>query len=212
MRRTSYFASRLRAAPLVFVLGLVGVAPLGCVDTSDEVAFAPTGGTTDAAPGCDGAEPPDGQLRGLVYAVPTVTRRLPDFRSLRPFGAICTESLGVTERRGYPGFPGIRGRYEWFAIDFQGTFVVTEPGLFHFRLTSDDGTKLFIDGAQVIDNDGFHVTRTAESAVYLAAGPHGIAVPFWQGPGPLALILEVARPGEPYEVFQVNRPLEGGAP
>jgi hypothetical protein len=34
-----------------------------------------------------------------------------------------------------------------------------------------------------------------------------IDVPYWQGPGPLALILEVARPNAAFEVFRVDQPL-----
>ena len=48
---------------------------------------------------------------------------------------------------------------------------------------SDDGSKLIIDGALVINNDGYHATRAAEGSVPLAAGTHTIDVPYWQGPG-----------------------------
>ncbi len=44
----------------------------------------------------------------------------------------------------------------------------------------------------------------------LSVGEHRIRVPFWQGPGPMALVLEVARPGEPYQVFRADQPLVGG--
>ena len=121
------------------------------------------------------------------------------------------DGLDVTERRGYPGFPGIRNRVEWFGVDFEGGFVVTQPGVFHFRLTSDDGSRLSIDDTLVIDNDGFHATRSAEGDITLAAGLHRIAVPYWQGPGPFSLMLEVARPGEGYDIFHVDHAL-GSAP
>ena len=206
MNPTSPLTWSLRTLLLLSLLG--GAA--GCVDADDQTVFTPA---TAAAPAamisrCDGPQPV-GQLRGPVYLLPLETRQLPDFDALRPVGTLCTDGLGVTERRGYPGFPGLRNRTEWFGVDFQGTFVVSEPGPFRFRLTSDDGSKLYIDGAPVIDNDGYHATRSAEAAVSLAAGTHRIAVPYWQGPGPLALELEVARPGESYEVFRVDHPLEG---
>lgn len=117
------------------------------------------------------------------------------------------DGLAIAERRGYPGFPGLKNRFEWFALDFSGGFMVDGPGLYRFRISSDDGSKVFIDGKQVIDNDGFHITRAAEGAVELAAGPHTVAVPYWQGPGPMSLVLEVARPGQGYQVFRVDRPL-----
>jgi hypothetical protein len=161
-------------------------------------------GLTD---GCDGPEPPVGRLRGAVYPVPLETRRLPAFDALPRAGTICLDRLAVTERRGYPGFPGLPDRFEWFGVDLQGVFVVDTPGLYYFRLTSDDGSRLYIDGALVIDNDGYHATRAADGAVGLTAGPHAIHVPYWQGPGPVALTLEVARPGADYAVFRADHSL-----
>ena len=188
----------------------LGSAVTGCADTESLVTVE-SGGVAMTLPssGCTGTE--GVKVRGLVYTVPLETRQLPDFGTMRPIGMVCTDALAVTERRGYPGFPGVRGSSEWFAIDFQGSFVVKKPGWFHFRLTSDDGSKLFIDGARVLDNDGYHATRATEGAAYLTAGEHAIAIPYWQGPGPLALTLDVARPGEDYATFRFDQPLEGTA-
>jgi hypothetical protein len=117
------------------------------------------------------------------------------------------DRLAVGERNGYPGFPGVKDRVEWFGVDFRGVFVVAQPGTFRFRITSDDGARLFVDGAIVVDNDGYHPVRSREGVVTLDAGAHTIAVPYWQGPGPMALILEVARPGEGYHVLRLDQPL-----
>jgi hypothetical protein len=203
-------------APLAMAAGAAS-ATAGCVDTDNEVVFEASAAATASAPGaglasgCDDTDATGGprRLRGRVYSLPLETRQLPDFDALQPLGAICMNGLAVTERRGYPGFPGLRNRFEWFGVDFDGAFEVTEAGLYHFRLTSDDGSRLYLDGALAIDNDGFHVTRSAESAVYLQPGVHTVTVPYWQGPGPMALMLEVAPPGSGYEIFRVDRPLAG---
>lgn len=206
MHRTSYLQALL-------LLVFLGAGPAACVETEGEVVFpASAAFASGLTAGCNGPEPVVGRLRGRVYSLPLETRLLPDFDALRPVGTVCMDRLDVSERNGYPGFPGLRNRFEWFGVDFQGAFVVDEPGLFHFRLTSDDGSKLFVDGALVIDDDGFHAVRATEGAVRLAAGTHGIAVPYWQGPGPLALLLEVARPGAGYEIFHMDRPLAGSPP
>jgi PA14 domain len=203
--------SHLRSVPLIFLLGLLGASTSGCADEEElGVVFPSSPGAAVAsglARGCRGADPTMGRLSGAVYSLPLETRQLPDFAALRSVGTICMNGLDVTERRGYPGFPGVHNRFEWFGVDFQGAFEVAQPGRFHFRLTSDDGSKLYIDGKLVIDNDGYHATRSIEGDVDLGAGPHVIAVPYWQGPGPLSLVLEVARPGEGYDVFRADRPL-----
>jgi hypothetical protein len=200
----------------VSLLVVLGAACTGCAEASD----ASDGGAHYASQadveagltgGCEGDEPPIGRLRGLVYTLPVGTRRLPDFDGIRPFEGICMDRLAVAERNGYPGFPGVKQPYQWFAVDLEGTVVVDKPGLLQFRLTSDDGSKLFIDGALVIDNDGYHETRSREGTVVLQPGPHDFHIPYWQGPGPMALVLEAARPGEGYEILRTDRPLEGGA-
>lgn len=185
------------------VLSLLSASTAACADVEDGVAVvSPTAAVVSSCAG---------KLQGRVYSLPLETRRLPDFEALRPVSALCTDHLAVSERRGFPGFPGVRDRVEWFGVDFRGAFVVAQPATYHFRITSDDGARLFIDGALVVDNDGYHPVSSREGAVTLAPGPHTIAVPFWQGPGPMALILEVAAPGEGYHVFRVDRPLGAGA-
>lgn len=208
-------AHLLTIASLAFLLGAVATST-GCVDAEDAVVLPPTPSVAyriddvGITTGCDaagGTQPPAGRMRGLVYVVPTDTRRLPDFEALTPLGAICVDRLGVTERR---SFPGIGDRAEWLAVDFQGAFTVETPGTYHFRLTSDDGSRLYIDGTQVLDEDGFHVTRSKEATVALSAGEHRIDVPYWQGPGPLSLVLESATGGGAFHVFELDQPLRDG--
>ncbi len=203
----------------VLELLVLVVAAASCAGEENDVVLpaAPSNLSTASvdpglASGCSDVEHPTGRLRGRVYAIPLGTRALPEFQTLSPAGAICLDRLAVTERRGSPGFPGVRNRYEWFAVDLDGAFDVDHAGVFQFRLTSDDGARLFIDGALVIDNDGYHTLRGAEGAAELTAGPHRIAVPYWQGPGPMALTLEVARRGGAYRLFRFDVPLDGAAP
>jgi hypothetical protein len=192
-------------------------AQAACTETKNVVVVSelPLTISPGVAPGlsdgCDGDGTPEGRLRGLVYDIPLETRLLPDFSAMSPVESVCLDRLDVTPRRSiYPGFPGLRDRFRWFAVDLEGSFVVETPGLFYFRLTSDDGSQFYVDGALVIDNDGYHPPRMALGAARIAAGVHQIRVPYWQGPGPMALVLEVARPGEQYQVFRFDRPLEGG--
>jgi hypothetical protein len=161
------------------------------------------------APGCADVDLPLGRLRGTVYTVPVHTRALPDFAALAPAGSICLDRLDVTDRRGYPGFPGVRDRYEWFAVDLQGVLQVRSEGVVQFRLTSDDGAKLLVDRTVVIDNDGYHNSRSLRGAARLTAGTHVIDVPYWQGPGPMELRLEVADGSGPFRVLRMDEPLAG---
>jgi PA14 domain len=192
--------SRVSLALAVLALG---AGTTGCSEMEEmhlEVGLAP-------APASCGAPAPVGRLCGCVYDVSRETRHLPDFGTLRPAEMLCVDRLAVSLRNGPPGFPGVTGRYEWFGVDFQGTLVVAQPGVMSFRLASDDGAKLYVDDALVLNNDGFHDIRVVEGQVALDAGPHRIRVPYYDGPGPMALTLEVARPGQPYEILRLDHAL-----
>jgi PA14 domain len=147
-------------------------------------------------------------LQGRIYALPQGTAYLPDFEKMEPLGAVYTTALDVTPRRFDQGFPGVTDRFEWFGIDYEGAFTVAVGGEYRFRLTADDGAKLFIDGNVVLQEDGIHPPTRIEGSVHLRPGPHRIHVPYFQGPrDELALVLEVAPPGEAYRVFRTDRPL-----
>ncbi len=144
-------------------------------------------------------------LKGTIYHLPIDTQRLPNLERLKPQGVIYTTSLNVTARSFTEGFPGVTRRIEWFAIDYQGTFWVEEAGKYKFSLASDDGSRLFIDDRQIIDNDGVHAEETAFGAAMLAAGLHRIRVTYFQGPGySIALVLEMAAPHKKYRPFDTE--------
>ena len=138
-----------------------------------------------------------GGLRGDVYFIPELSRKLPKFEDLQPVGTVYTTELNVPRHHFTMGFPGVTDRFEWFAIDYKGKFWVDKPGKYLWALMSDDGSKLYIDGHQVIDNDGVHGPRGVGSACKLKRGEHRIRVSYFQGPrDTVALILAVIPPGD----------------
>ncbi len=121
-------------------------------------------------------------LRGDIYYLPEGASALPDFTSLTPVGSIYTKVLDVPQRSFTSGFPGVTDRFEWFAIRYTGSFQVDREGDYAFRLVSDDGSRLFIDGNKVIDDDGVHPPQSASGSVYLSKGTHQMEVDDFQGP------------------------------
>jgi hypothetical protein len=156
----------------------------------------PTFGTTVVVPG---------GLLGVVYHISPLSKSLPDFPRLDPLGVIYTSTLNVTPRDFREGFPGVTDRYEWFAIDYSGRFWIEKPGLYRFELTSDDGSRLYIDDRVVVNNDGIHPPETRIASSRLAGGIHRIRVSYFQGPREsVALVLRVAGPGEDWRVFSTD--------
>ena len=146
-----------------------------------------------------------GSLRGTVYELAPLTPRLPDLTRLHPVGILYTYSLNVPQRLYTEGMPGVTDRVEWFAIDYEGDFQIDKPGKYRFDLTSDDGAKLYIDDNLIIDNDGIHEAQSLRGSAVLSAGIHHLHVPYFQGPRDfVALVLEIAPPGEDFRVFDVR--------
>ncbi len=149
--------------------------------------------------------PIDG-LRGQVYELLYGMTYLPYFTYMKPLTTVYTKSLNIPAQDAMGGFPGLPNLKDWFAIDYQGTFWISEPGLYHFQLTSDDGSKLYIDDALVINNDGIHLPRTEEGKIDLKKGSHRIRVSYFEGTREqFALVLCVARLNDPtWEVFNTD--------
>ncbi len=146
-----------------------------------------------------------GGLIGVIYNIRPNSKFLPDFQRLQPVGVIYTSKLDVTPRSFLAGFPGVTDRFEWFAIDYTGRFWIEQPGIYRFDLTSDDGSRLYIDDQLMVNNDGVHPPQTETASFFLAGGIHRIRVSYFQGPREeVALVLEVAGPGEQLRVFSTD--------
>jgi hypothetical protein len=138
-----------------------------------------------------------GGLRGDIYFIPPMSLKLARFDKLKPVGAVYTTELNIPRRSFTEGFPGVTDRFEWFAIDYTGKFWIDKPGKYTWALLSDDGSRLYIDGHQVIDNDGMHPARGCAGTDHLKRGEHRIRLSYFQGPrDEIALILAVIPPGD----------------
>ncbi len=142
-------------------------------------------------------------FRGQVYFLPESTSELPaSFEALTPQGTIYTDTLNVSPRAFDKGFPGVTDRFEWFAIEYKTSFHALRSGEYTFRINSDDGSRLYIDGQLVIDNDGVHPPRSRDGKVELSGGAHEMVVQYFQGPrNRIALQLFYARGKEDEAVF-----------
>ncbi len=132
----------------------------------------------------------------------------PGTRSIRSMGSCRTEALVHTDAFNVPtthfesGFPGISDRIEWFSILYRGGFEVSREGEYEFRLASDDGSILRIDGEVIVDNDGLHGPVAKRGKVQLSAGPHDLDLRYFQGPRTLvSLQLWVTPPGGSERLF-----------
>ncbi|MBK7947364.1 MAG: NPCBM/NEW2 domain-containing protein [Deltaproteobacteria bacterium] len=85
-----------------------------------------------------------------------------------------------------------------FGLVFTNTLNVTSAGVYEFQLTSDEGSKLFIDGVLVVNNDGEHVAVTVTGSRNLTAGSHTLRVEYFDNTGAEFLEARYRKQGLPY--------------
>jgi hypothetical protein len=137
-----------------------------------------------------------GPFKGAAYVIPNGTSRMPDFSSMRPFAVMYLDQFSIAPRDFTGGFPGITRRSDWFAIRYNGDFRVPTDGTYKFRLVSDDGAILYVDGAQVVNNDGVHASTSVEGTRNLRAGKHDLRVDYFHTTGSVSLMVFVSHNGK----------------
>src|SRR5262249_5337096 len=82
-----------------------------------------------------------------------------------------------------------------YAIKFDGVFKLDRDGEYQFTLHSDDGSKLWVDGQLVVDNDGIHAPAAKSGKAKLTKGVHKVLVGFIQAGGGAELEVHIETPG-----------------
>ena len=82
-----------------------------------------------------------------------------------------------------------------FAYEFEGTLDAPKDGQYNFILASKDGSQLWIDGKEVIKNDGIHPTLVKQQKVKLTKGEHQVKVHYFQSEGATRLSMAWSGPG-----------------
>jgi hypothetical protein len=86
-----------------------------------------------------------------------------------------------------PSIPDVYAGKTQFALVFSGLVTVQEKGIHTFCVASNDGSKLFVAGKQVVDNDGIHALQKRCGEVALAKGTHKFELRYFQDGGGTAL-------------------------
>jgi hypothetical protein len=145
---------------------------------------------------------PTGAFRADICFIDAGTKTLASVKHCPRVGTFFTDVLNVPPRQFNEGFPGISARTEWFAIRYTGRFTVQRSGQYYFRLVSDDGSMLYVDGYMIIDNDGTHPPSSRLGNMRLLEGEHEFFLSYFQGPRDwIALQLFVTPPDGQERLF-----------
>lgn len=86
---------------------------------------------------------------------------------------------------------------EAFAFIFKGYIRIAKKGIYTFHLLSNDGSKLYVNGKELINNDGLHGAKEVSGKIALKSGAYPIKLMYFQAGGTRALRLSWQGPGIP---------------
>ncbi len=107
--------------------------------------------------------------------------KLPDFAAMKP----------VKQGRTIAFDLDIAGQDDYFGIVFTGWITLPVKGEYRFYLGSDDGSRLLVDGKEMVKNDGVHPHTTEVWGAVLEAGIHEIQVEYFEHAGGESLRLDI---------------------
>merc|ERR1719359_2733450 len=111
-----------------------------------------------------------------------------------PQKTMIVHSLYYPETTGH--WKGLDSRFnDAFAARFTGTVNVPRTGYYNFWTKSDDGSKLWVYGKLVVNNDGLHGMRERRGRVHLHKGHAKIKVIFFEAGGGAGLVVDWSGPG-----------------
>ncbi len=84
---------------------------------------------------------------------------------------------------------------ENFGMQGTGYLFLEKDDNVVFQLSSDDGSRLFVDGQEIITYDGPHGMEPREAEIALRAGYHPIRIDYFQGGGGRGIVLKWTRFG-----------------
>ncbi|GAB3440792.1 family 16 glycoside hydrolase [Actinophytocola sediminis] len=87
------------------------------------------------------------------------------------------------------------GLTDKFVTEVSGYLNIDTPGEYHFRITSDDGARLLLDGGTVVDHPGRHGATPKDGSTTLTSGPHALRIDHFDGEFDQRLKLEWQPPG-----------------
>ncbi|MEM6631156.1 MAG: PA14 domain-containing protein [Bacteroidota bacterium] len=86
------------------------------------------------------------------------------------------------------------GDSDQYAIRYMGYMWIETEGSYTFYTSSDDGSKLTIDGTDIVTNDGIHPVEEQSGSATLASGIHSIEVLFFENTGGEELTVQYEGP------------------
>ena len=136
---------------------------------------------------------------GVTYNVSTMVNlsgRTPDFVRHEP---------NIDWPSTQQAWTGLDSRFlEYWSARHTGIIHIPTAGNWTFYLRSDDGSKLWIDDVEIVDNQGHHAMQERSGVVWLDAGEHRLRTEFFEHGGYAGLELKWEGPGISKQTIPTN--------
>nr|WKN38187.1 PA14 domain-containing protein [Tunicatimonas sp. TK19036] len=160
------------------------------VGNPDGPASSPEDPETPDSPVAEAGEP------GLHYAYYVGDwKALPDFSQLQPVdkGVVPNFTFAPAQNLYTMGF------------EYTGYLLIEQAGTYTFHVKVNDGSNLYIDGKEIVNNDGLKPeAREKSGSVALSVGYHPIRLTFFEQWGPQSLEVRYEGPGVKLQLIPDN--------
>ncbi|TWU15318.1 trypsin-like peptidase domain-containing protein [Allorhodopirellula heiligendammensis] len=110
---------------------------------------------------------------------------LPEFEKLTVSRSGTVETIDLEQIQG--------DQEDYFAVRLSGFLKIDQAGLYRLSLTSDDGSRLWLNDELFIDHDGNHPAMTLSRLARMAPGLHPLEIEYFEGYGANVLELKLER-------------------
>ena len=117
-----------------------------------------------------------------------------DWDTMPDFNSLPARTTFVANKLDIPKIKEIAEEY--VGRVYTGYLNVPSDDVYDFALTSDDGSRFWIDGKLVVDNDGLHSAAQKNGVAPLAKGKHSMRVEWFNKTGDGALSIDWGKAGE----------------
>jgi hypothetical protein len=129
------------------------------------------------------------------------------FKYYEPTGKIDLNSIKGTEKAS--GIADVisnqnKKRTDKFAFEFSGYIKIDKDAIYTFFTDSDDGSMLYIDGEEIVNNDGDHGNVEKSGKAALKKGYHKIKVLYFDSGGGNSLKVSMQPEGEKKEIIPAS--------
>jgi hypothetical protein len=139
-------------------------------------------------------------LDGTYFALNSPTL-IPNFDGRTPV------ATGVSLQINYASSAGVFAdstRANNLGALFEGYVTVPTTDVYTFFTNSDEGSRLKIGTATVVENDGIHGMRERAGSIALRRGTHALRIEFFEREGNAGLIASVQSPSMPKQVIPAS--------